>query len=100
MIWKNGLLAQLNNNKDKLQHRASLSLQKQISAALRPVKLKNLQTDYLTKLDQVIEDKHKLSLSELKALKFDKSYLVNVIVYTRNNPNQVDPKTGLVVWKI
>jgi uncharacterized protein YfkK (UPF0435 family) len=97
---KNDLLTQLNNNKDKLQNRASLSLQKQISAALRPVKLKNLQIDYLTKLEQVIEDKHKLSLSELKALKFDKSYLVNVIFYTRNNPNQVDPKTGLVAWKI
>jgi hypothetical protein len=51
---KNDLLTRLNNNKDNLQTRASLSLQKQISAALIPVKLKNLQTYYLTKLEHVV----------------------------------------------
>jgi hypothetical protein len=36
---KNELLTKLNINKNKLQNRASLSLQKQTSTALRPVKL-------------------------------------------------------------
>jgi phosphoenolpyruvate synthase/pyruvate phosphate dikinase len=71
----NDLLTQLNNNKTKLQNRASLSLQRHISAAVRPVKLNNLQTDYLNKLDQVQEENHKLSLSEVKALKFEKKLI-------------------------
>jgi hypothetical protein len=87
---KNDLLTKLDNNKDKLQQRAILSLQKQISTALRPVKLKNLQTDYFNKLEQAKEENHKLSLSELKALTFEKTYLVNVVFYTRNNPRQLD----------
>jgi hypothetical protein len=87
---KNDLLTKLDNNKDKLQNRAMLSLNKQISAALRPVKLKNLQTDYLNKLEQANEDNHQLSLSELKALKFEKTYLVTVAFYMRNIPNHLD----------
>jgi hypothetical protein len=86
----NDLLSKLDINKDKPQNRAMLSLKQQISTALRPVKLNNLQTDYLNNLEQATEDNHKLSLSELKALKFEKSYLVNVVFYTRSNPNHLD----------
>ena len=76
---KTELLTRLNNNTNKIQNRTSLSLQKQISTALRPVKLKNIQNEYINNLEKYDENKPKLSLSSLKALKFEKHYLINVI---------------------
>ena len=97
---KNRLLDTLENNKNKIQNRALISLQKNIQKAVRPVKLKNLKLDYLDKLDRAKENKQKLTLTKIKALNYDKTYLVNVIFYTSNNPNQVDKQTGLVSNKI
>jgi hypothetical protein len=97
---KHELLTTLNINKNKIQNRASLSLQKQISTALRPVKLKNIQNEYISNLEKYDENKPKLSLSALKALKFEKHYIVDVIFYSRNNPNQLDEITKLPLNKI
>jgi hypothetical protein len=69
---KNELLTKLNNNTNKIQNMASLSLQKQISTALRPVKLTNIQNDYISNLEKYDEHKPKLSLSSLKTLNFGK----------------------------
>ena len=68
--------------------------------AVRPDALQNLKLDYVDKLDRANEGTTNLTLSKLKALNYDKSYLVNVIVYIRNNPNHVDEQTGLVSNKI
>ena len=40
--WKTDLSNSLKNNKDKIQTRALLSLQKSIDKAVRPVKLNNI----------------------------------------------------------
>ena len=68
--------------------------------AVRPDALQNPKLDYVDKLDRANEGTTNLTLSKLKALNYDKSYLVNVIVYIRNNPNHVDEQTGLVSNKI
>ena len=60
---------------------------------MRPIKLDNIKKD-LDKFDYVEEPIRKLSLSQIKALKFDDTYIVDVIVYTRNNPNRLDEATG------
>ena len=73
---KNELLTKLNNNKTKMQNRALLSLQKQISTALRPVKLKNIQHDYINNLETCDDNTPKLSLSALKLLRFEKQILL------------------------
>jgi hypothetical protein len=97
---KNEILTKLNNNINKIQHRASLSLQKQISTAFRPVKLTKKQNDYISNLEKYDEHKPKLSLSALKLLRFEKHYIVDVIFYTRNNPNRLDEITKLPLNKI
>ena len=96
---KSRLLDTLDNNKNKIQNRALVSLQKNIKNAMRPVKLKNLKLDYVDKLDRA-KDVSNLTLPKIKALNFDKQYLVNVIFYTSNNPNPVNEETGLVSNKI
>ena len=44
--------------------------------------------------------KTNLALSKIKALKFDKTYLVNVIFYIRNNPKHFDEQTGKMAKQI
>jgi hypothetical protein len=40
-----------------------------------------------------VEDKHKLSASELKAVRFENTQTLHVLVYNRNNPNILDANT-------
>ena len=67
---------------------------------MRPVKLTNLKLDYFDKLDRAQENKQKIASPKIKALNYDKTYLVNVIFYTRNNPNHLDELTGIMSNKI
>ena len=67
---------------------------------MRPVKLNNIKKDYLDKLDNVEEPKRPYSLTQSKALNFDNTYIVDVIFYSRNNPNHVDEATGKLTNKI
>ena len=39
-------------------------------------------------------------MSQIKALNFEDTYIVDVIVYTRNNPNRFDEATGKFTNKI
>ena len=90
---KNDLLNRLTNGKSKMQTRGFLSLEKEINKAARPIKLHNIKKDYLDKLDNIEVKKRPYSLTQIKALKFDDTYIVDVICYTRNNPNHFDEKT-------
>ena len=54
----------------------------------------------MDKLDYVEEPKRKLSLTQIKALKFDDTYIVDVIFYSSNNPNRFDEPTGKLTNKI
>ena len=83
-------------NKGELHTRGFLSLQKNIGKAAGPLKFNNIIKDDLDKLDYVEEDKRKLSLTQLKALEFEDTYIVNVICYTTNNPNHFDEATGKI----
>ena len=91
---KTDLLDRLNNGKHKTQHRALLSLDKEITQAMIPDKSTYSKTDYSYKLDIVEEGKRKPSLTQVKALTVDNTYIVDVIFYTRNNPNHVDEATN------
>ena len=97
---KTDLLNRLKNNKNKMQNRGFLSLEKEINKAIRPVKLQNIKKDYLDKLEHVKDKKRPYSLPQIKALKFDDTYIVDVIFYTTNNPNHFDEKTGKLSNKI
>ena len=97
---KTDLLHRIKLSQGKLQKRAWLSLQKSIDKAVRPVKLNNINKEYLDKLDHVEEDKRKLASTQIKALKFDNTYIVDVIVYATHNPNQLDEATGKIPNKI
>ena len=98
--FKTDLLNILNDGKSKIQKRGFLSLEKEINKAVRPVKLNNIKKDYLDKLNNIEEKKRPHSLSQIKALKFDDTYIVDVIFYTANNPNHFDAKTGIPENKI
>ena len=97
---KNDLLNRLTNGKSKMQARGFLSLEKEINKAARPIKLHNIKKDYLDKLDNIEVKKRPYSLTQIKALKFDDTYIVDVIFYTANNPNHFDGKTGKLSNKI
>ena len=84
----------------KIQHRGFLSLHKSIDKAAIPVTLYNIKKDYLDKLEYVEQEQRKLSSSQIKALTFEDTYIVDVICYTTNNPNQLDEATGKAHNKI
>jgi hypothetical protein len=61
-----------------------------MSNAQRPLKLNNNQNRYVNNLENHVEEQPNLTLAALKALRIEKSYNVDVIFYTRNNPNTFD----------
>ena len=97
---KTDLLNIVTTRVGKLQTRALLSLQKSIDKAAIPVTLYNIKKDYVDKLEYVEQEQRKFSSSQIKALTFEDTYIVDVICYTTNNPNQLDEATGKAHNKI